>query len=115
MPLDQRRELRVAAAPVVDHREDVGINGERARRYIVRSHLLIDLGDSGHESVALLMGCVGVVEGVEVRRLSRTLESGKVLEGSLAPELLWVETEDQLLSRSIRCSRTDLAMFDCAS
>lgn len=93
MPFDQGSELHVAAAPVVDHREDVGINGERTRRYIFGAHL-IDFGDSRHESVALLIGRVAVVEGIEVRRLSRALEPGEVFEGSLTPELLWVEAED---------------------
>ena len=65
--------------------------------YVVRSHL-IEFGGSGHESVALLVGRIRVVEGVDVRWLSRALESGEILKRPLPPKLLWVETEDQLLA-----------------
>jgi hypothetical protein len=96
MAADESLELDVATATGVDVGEDVRVHGERPRRYFVGIHL--QLSEDGHKRVAFLVGGLGVVQAFWIDGLARALLAREVLKRPLPPELLGIESENELLA-----------------
>ena len=97
VPGDQQLELGVSSTPVVDEREDVGVDGERTRRHVAAIHLG-ELGDRGHESVALPFARIRVVERFGLDRLTCSLLAREILDRARAPILAGLEAEHELFA-----------------